>query len=132
MVYLQPSMNPHQINCVLPIVLRHVTEENKYVNITIHDTIQLLFTPVQVRTTLMWVGISFYIMVFFLATYCWLSSSWYFGGSTPGMMLLRNIGCDESQNILKKLDRRRSWINTDLELVMALVYVNRYRLKFIE
>ena len=124
-IYLQPSLNPTLINCVLPVYLRSSHD----LNITKNDTVQILFTPVPVRTAIMWMALGFYIFVFLFANYCWLIHRHQ---DSPGMLFLRNIGSDESQNIIKQLEKRGSWFLTDLELLMDLVYVNRYRVTFIE
>ena len=108
------------INCVLPRALQ--------TNVSSVETIELLFTPITVRTTLM--AMAFYTYIGILVVSCWV---WYRASSfVPGIQLLRQIGPDQTQVLLKKLDSQCNWMSTDLHLVMGLAYVNRERLQYIE
>lgn len=128
--FLTPARNPAEINCVLPPAF--LTNGTSTLHFQKNDTIALLFTPVTVRTTLMWVSFAFYLLIFAVSHWAWFRSESREFDSNPGMHLLQNIGPMDVQDMLKIKDGKIQWANTDLQLIMSLVYVNRDRLKYIE
>ena len=62
--YLVPFRNPSEINCLLPARFRNSSSDS----ISREDTVLLFFTPVNLRTTLILVGVFAYFAVFVLAS----------------------------------------------------------------
>ena len=62
--YLVPFRNPSEINCLLPQRFRTFQADSLSKN----DTVILYFTPVHLRTTLIFVGVVAYFLVFLSAS----------------------------------------------------------------
>lgn len=139
--FLMPIRNPTEINCPLPPHLRQ--------NESVHETIKFIFTPVTIRTSLMWFTVICYVAISLFATGLWFRTK-----KNNGVRLLRNIGSKQVQQILEKQEstikknafhKNQSgilvrlnkyispgFVNTDLDLLMELVVVNQHRLQYIE
>ena len=152
--YLVPFRNPSEINCLLPQRFRNFQADSPSKN----DTVMLYFTPVHLRTTLIFVGVVAYFLVFlsaskgfklftknnsdkytvfiyiitfniFLTLY--ISFVWWNAEIfSPGINLLKHIEDERVKKLLSKF--KEKCLNTDLHLIMGLAYVNRDRLQFIQ
>lgn len=115
--FLMVIRNPSVINCVIPSDVSN-------------QTIQLLFSPVKIRTTLMWLAFYSYIFIFLAAIKMWTCSFMF----NPGLNLLRNILPKDLQKNLK-IDQKRLSLKvagSNLNLIFSLVFGNRNRLQYIQ
>ena len=115
--FLMPIRNPSIINCIVP------TDVSA-------ETIQLLFGPTKLRTTLMFLAFLSYVILFFVSIYKWKNVF----TSHPGIKLFQNV---LSQDLQRKLKIDKQVLKTDvafsdLNLIFALVLVNKNRLQYIK
>ena len=111
-----PSRNPVEIMCPLPPQF-YITDPETNANIT---RTLVLFAPVVMRTTIMWVMWISNILLAIVAVYLWATSE-----RSPGVKLLKNLPSVKlSDQILFK--------RSDLSYIMELVYINRQRLQFVK
>ena len=116
-IFLVPSRNPVEIMCPLP---PQFYTTDAVTNATVTRTL-VLFAPVIIRTTVMWLMWISNILLVIGAIYTWGSA----GASPRGVKLLQKL---PSVKIADKILFKRS----DLSYLMELVYVNRHRLQYVK
>ena len=115
-LFLVPRRNPVEILCPLP---PQFYTTDAVTNETVTRTL-VLFSPVIIRTTVMWTMFIANIVLLVGALYTWFNDN-----KLRGVMLLKKL---PSVKVPDKVLSKRS----DLSFLMELVYVNRQRLQFVK
>jgi len=116
-LFLIPHRNPSEINCPLPPQF-YQTDDNG-TEIT-HTT--FLFSPVVIRTEILWTMVICNIVIAFSALIFWARTP---TRHSLGMCLLKQLpAVNMDASMISK--------NSDLSYLMELVYVNRNRLDYVK
>ena len=118
MLYLHPKRNPQEISCPLPpqFYYTSVSGQSEITRETFH------FSPVVIRTTIMWQMWIANIFLLIAAFKIWVSVP---SKNSRGIQLLKKL-----VSLEKSCEPKLNGYS-DLSYLMELVYVNRNRMKYV-